>query len=78
MRTTWGPTDKLWLPIADDPAWLQRQTVVCLITQYGFLDIFTQLPGVRDPFPKVWARAFRGEVSGTAFRGLCDTDMLAC
>ncbi len=78
MKATWGPTETTWGPVPDDPKWLLRQRVVCVITEHGFLDVFTKLPGINESFQSVWDRAFAGTISTVSFRGLNDADMLAC
>jgi hypothetical protein len=78
MNAAWGATSDNWKPVPEDPNWLARQSVICMTTQLGFLDIFTSLPGIDETYDQVWRRAFIGDISGVAFRGLCNADMLAC
>ena len=79
LDAEWGRTESEWGPVAARPAgWLAQQSVYCLTTPHGAIDIFRSVQGLPH-----WAEAFAVSVSGrtaagTDYRGLSDQDMLAC
>jgi hypothetical protein len=79
MDAQWGPTQAEWGPVtALRKDWLSRQSVFCLTTPHGAVDVFRVLPGVPS-----WAEASTASVEcrtagGASCRGLCDADMLRC
>lgn len=79
LDAAWGRTEAEWGLVAAKPAgWLDRQSVFCLTSPHGAIDVFRSVQGVPD-----WTAAFAASVSGktaagTAYRGLSDQDMLAC
>jgi hypothetical protein len=79
LSAEWGPTDESWSPVATLPAgWLDRQSVYCLTSPHGAIDIFRAVRGLPD-WQASRNRSFAGSTSsGTVFRGLSDDDMLSC
>ena len=79
LNAEWGRTDSDWGPVANLAAgWLSQQSVFCLTSPCGAIDIFRSVQGLQD-----WEAAFATSVSGntasgTAYTGLSDADMLAC
>jgi hypothetical protein len=79
LNAEWGRTETEWEPVAAKPkGWLAQQSVFCLTSPHGAIDIFRSVQGLQD-----WATAFASSVSGhtaagTAYHGLSDEDMLAC
>jgi hypothetical protein len=77
LDAEWGATDADWgLVAAKQPGWLQRQTLFCLTSPSGSIDVFRAVKGLES-----WAacreRAYHGETAGgTAYWGLSDEDML--
>jgi hypothetical protein len=79
LNAEWGRSDSDWGPVASlAEGWLSQQSVFCLTSPYGAIDIFRSVQGLSD-----WGSAFEVSVSGTtasgtAYTGLSDGDMLAC
>ena len=75
----WGRTEKDWGPVNTRPAgWLALQSVFCLTSPHGAIDVFRQVQGLTS-----WAAALATSVSGhtaagVPYQGLSDQDMLAC
>jgi len=79
LQAEWGPSENDWQPVADKkPGWLAGQTVFCLTSPHGAIDVFRGVAGLES-----WS-ACRGRApalhtaAGTVFRGLSDEDMLRC
>ena len=78
LDAAWGPTEDDWRPVAEQPGWLARQTVFCLTSSSGAIDIFRAVKGLSS-WADCHARAYAGRTAGgVPYRGLCDEDMLAC
>jgi len=79
LEAEWGASEEDWGPVAARGAgWLASQTLFCLTSPHGAIDVFRFVKGLGD-----WAAArFRAQpgktAAGTAFVGLSDHDMLAC
>ena len=79
LNAEWGPSETTWGPVSRlAPGWLARQSVFCLTTPHGAIDIFRK---VNDP--DNWRAACQEGMSmitssGIKCRGLCDKDMLRC
>ena len=79
LNAEWGRTEADWAPVAARPAgWLAQQSVYCLTSPHGAIDIFRSVQGLAN-----WTAAFTASVAGhtaagTPYRGLSDQDMLAC
>jgi len=79
MKAQWGATEAEWGAVSLlSPGWLRRQSMFCLTTAYGALDVFRTLPG-----PDSWGKAVAASVecrthNNTTCRGLNDLDMLRC
>lgn len=79
LGAAWGPTETAWAPVPEDSAWLRRQTVFCLTTQHGALDVFREVRGLEGQYLECREAAVRSQTaSGLAFLGLSDAHMLAC
>ena len=79
LGAQWGPDDKSWAPIPPGIEWLQRQSVYCLTTDHGAIDIFREVRGLEGQFKACWDRGVESQTAGgIAFRGLSDHDMLSC
>src|SRR4051794_38002434 len=46
----WGPTEERWATVPEDWSWLRKQTVFCLTTNHGALDVFRQVHGLEDRY----------------------------
>ncbi len=79
LDAEWGPAEETWGPVAALPTgWLGRQTIYCLSSPHGAIDVFLSVAGLPS-----WQQSFTTSVSGqtaagTVYRGLSDADMLAC
>jgi|GEM_PF-1188188 len=79
MGAEWGPTEKDWKPVPAEPHWLSSQSVFCLTTKHGALDIFRTVSGLETGFSACSVRAIPSKTAGGAsFLALSDEDMLAC
>jgi hypothetical protein len=79
LQAEWGSTDDDWNSVATKPeGWLDGQSVFCLNSPHGAIDIFRSVLGL-PAWPLCRERAEAGQTaSGTAFWGLSDADMLCC
>jgi hypothetical protein len=79
LNAEWGHEEADWGPVSSKPkGWLAQQSVFCLTSPHGAIDIFRRVQGLAD-----WSAAFSSAVSGstaegTAYLGLSDSDMLTC
>jgi hypothetical protein len=75
----WGQNDQSWSPVPAGCEWLRRQSIYCLTTKLGAVDIFREVKGLEDDFDGCRRRAMNGRTAaGTSFLGLSDEDMLRC
>lgn len=79
LGAEWGRTEQDWAPVASKAAgWLTVQSVYCLNSPHGAIDIFRNVSGLPN-WRECHARAVTGETSsGTAYQGISDEDMLQC
>jgi hypothetical protein len=79
LQAEWGMSDEDWGPVATKKSgWLDRQSVLCLTSPHGAIDIFRSVAGLA-----CWSScredAMPGKTAmGTEYLGLSDADMLAC
>jgi hypothetical protein len=79
LGAEWGEKEDSWGPIPNDTRWLLRQSMVCLTTNYGAVDIFREVKGLEGQYDFCHARSKPAQTSsGIRFRSLADEDMLAC
>lgn len=79
MDATWGASEADWKPVPDDPKWLNRQSVFCLVTKYGAVDIFRNVLGLEDGYDACKARAQKRTTPlNVSYWSLSDEDMLRC
>ena len=70
LGAQWGRTEAAWAPVPEDGRWLATQTVFCLTTQYGALDVFRNVLGLQA-IAQCKTRALLAETAnGIPFRGL--------
>jgi hypothetical protein len=75
----WGRDESSWKPIAQDTSWLRHQSVVCLTTRYGAVDIFREVKGLEGQYEACRSRAkVHHTATGIPYRSLADEDMLTC
>ena len=79
LGAQWGKTEDSWGPLPDGYVWLRAQTVFCLTTGHGAVDIFRAVEGLEGQYAACKIRS-TSEVStvGIPYRSLSDQDMLAC
>jgi hypothetical protein len=79
LQAEWGASEAEWEPVAKKrPGWLTRQSVFCLTSPHGAIDIFRSVKGLAS-WAACRARAeTRTTARGIAFHALSDVDMLAC
>ncbi len=46
LSAQWGRTDQSWGPVPDGYDWLRRQTVFCVTSRLGAVDIFREVTGL--------------------------------
>ena len=79
LDAEWGKTEEHWTPVSEFPeGWLDAQTVYCLLSPHGAIDIMRSVEGLSD-----WQESSQCGIdgktnAGTPFRGLSDSDMLKC
>lgn len=79
LEAEWGRSEATWGPLPVGPQWLRSQTVFCLTTRYGALDIFRSVRGLEDQYDSCRARALPSQTtSGISYLALSDQDMLTC
>jgi hypothetical protein len=75
----WGPTEKQWAPVPEDWRWLEMQTVFCLTTDHGALDIFREVRGLEGRYEECRKAATRAKTaSRVPFISLSDEHTLVC
>ena len=78
LEAAWGPTEDSWRPISQQSGWLARQSVFCLTSPAGAIDIFRAVTGLSS-WEACRARAVIGQTAALVeYHGLCDEDMIAC
>ncbi|MDD2710885.1 MAG: hypothetical protein PHV34_23140 [Verrucomicrobiae bacterium] len=79
MEAQWGATEKEWKAVARDAGWLERQSVFCLTTRYGALDVFRSVKGLEGRYAECLRMAVPAKTAtGIPYRGLSDPHMLEC
>jgi len=79
LRAEWGRDDKSWKPVPSGFAWLRTQTIFCLTSAHGAIDIFREVAGLEDQYDVCRARCTECRTSsGIPYASLSDQDMLAC
>jgi hypothetical protein len=59
--------------------WLRRQSVFCLTSPHGAIDIFREVAGLEGQWDACRARCSElRTATGISYAGLSDRDMLAC
>ena len=79
LDAEWGASDADWKPVAQrQPGWLTQQTVFCVNTKHGAVDIFRRVPGLADWPTSAQAAKTEQTGGGVTYTGLSDADMLRC
>jgi len=79
LDAEWGSSDSDWGPVRTrDANWLTIQSVYCLTSPHGAIDIFRSVRGLPD-WSVSFSRSIRERTAGgISYYGICDRDMLAC
>lgn len=79
LGAEWGRTEAEWAPVPDHWHWLQSQSVFCLTTPQGALDVFREVRGLEGSYATCKSRGVSTQTAmGVSFTGLSDEDMLVC
>ena len=79
LDAEWGKTDADWGPVAARPAgWLDAQSVFCLNSPHGAIDVFRAVHGLPSWSASRQAAVSGQTSSGVPYFGLSDEDMLQC
>lgn len=79
LQAEWGRSEQDWGPVAGKPSgWLAGQSVFCLNSPQGAIDIFLSVPGL-ESWPQTKQRAITSTTgSGIRYHAISDDDMLRC
>lgn len=79
LGAEWGASVETWQPVAErSPGWLDQQSVFCLTSHLGAIDIFRSVRGLPD-WQTCRQRAIACRTAGGVdYLGLSDEDMLRC
>ena len=79
LDAEWGRGDDDWGPVKDKTYdWISSQSVYCLLTPFGPLDIFRSIPGIPD-YAQAFSRAVNLEIAPLiSVKLLSAADLLAC
>ncbi len=79
LGAEWGPRESDWKPVPADWRWLQGQSLFCLTTREGALDVFRDVRGLEGQYDQCRRRAVAAQTAtGVPYAGLSDVDMLSC
>ncbi len=79
LDAEWGRSDQDWRPVSHRaPGWLEEQSVFCLTSPFGAIDIFRRVCGLNDWSMSRAAARHERTASGVDYTGLSDEDMLKC
>jgi len=79
ISAQWGKDESSWGPVPSGFDWLKGQSVYCLTSPYGAVDIFREVRGLEDRWEVCRNRCFEATTAaGTLYASLSDRDMLAC
>ncbi len=79
LDVEWGSTEENWASVSKLPKdWLGKQTIYCLNSPYGAIDIMRTVKGM-DDWQESWQKGIDEKTrAGTPYRGLSDQHMLQC
>lgn len=79
LEAQWGATDSDWRATPSTIDWLKKQSIYCLTTRVGALDLFRDVKGLENQFEIYWQRSTLKKTStGISYRSLDDEGMLRC
>jgi hypothetical protein len=79
LDAEWGKSDDDWGPVkAKSKGWLEAQSVYCLLTPFGPVDVFRSVPGIPG-FSDAMFRGINYEIdAGLTVKLICARDLLKC
>jgi len=79
LKGEWGRRDEDWGPVSEKrDGWLSSQSVFCLLTNCGPLDIFLSIPGIPN-YQAAFLRSIALELdTNTSVRLISPADLLEC
>lgn len=79
LDAEWGKSDDDWGPVkAKSTGWLDAQSVYCLLTRFGPVDVFRTVPGIPS-FREAMIREVNIEIdAGLRVKLICASDLLQC
>jgi len=79
LGAEWGSTEENWALVSELPEdWLSKQTIYCLNSPHGAIDIMRVVKGL-DDWQTCWQQGIDEKThAGIPYRGLSDRDMLQC
>jgi hypothetical protein len=79
LKAEWGHSTDTWGPVEKRAAgWLKSQTVFCLTSPHGAIDIFRSVTGLHDWESSSKNALRENTAGGIPYRGISDQDMLRC
>jgi hypothetical protein len=79
LHAQWGRDDQSWGLLPPGFSWLRGQSVFCLTSPYGAIDIFREVAGLEGQWAACRERCSEQKTaSGIFYASLSDRDMLAC
>lgn len=79
LEASWGASETTWNPVPENPAWLKTQSLFCLTSSSGALDIFRQVLGLDNRLEECRkSAAAKTTGSGVPYLSLSDRHMLEC
>src|SRR5689334_18784905 len=64
LGAEWGATEQAWKAVPEDWHWLSSQSVFCLTTRHGALDVFRDVRGLEERYAECRARAVPSQTAG--------------
>jgi hypothetical protein len=79
LGAEWGRDDASWKPVPGGFGWLRAQTIFCLTSAHGAIDIFREVAGLEGQYDICRDRCSECRTSsGIPYASLSNQDMLAC
>jgi hypothetical protein len=79
LGAEWGRDEKSWKPVPNGFLWLRTQSIFCLTSAHGAIDIFREVAGLEGQYDLCRARGSEAQTaSGIGYVSLSNEDMLAC
>jgi hypothetical protein len=79
LGAEWGRDDKSWRPVPSATGWLRTQSMFCMTSPHGAIDIFREVAGLEGQYDDCRTRGADCLTStGIPYVSLSNQDMLAC